>query len=36
MEQNSIYHPAKNNLKGFAISLKTIVVKGYEEQAEAY
>ena len=36
MEQNSAYHPAKNNIKGFAVSLKAIVVNEYEELAEAY
>ena len=37
MEQNSAYHPAKkNNIKSFAVSLKAIVVKEYEELAEAY
>ena len=36
MEQNSTYHPAKNNIKSFAVSLKVIVVKEYEELAEAY
>ena len=33
MEQNSTYHPAKKNIKSFAVSLKTIVVNGYEELA---
>ena len=36
MEQNSVYHPTTKNIKGFAVSLKAIVVKGYEELAEAY
>ena len=36
MEQNSTYHPAKNNIKSFAVSLKAIVVNEYEELAEAY
>jgi hypothetical protein len=36
MEQNSAYHPAKNNIKGFAVSLKPIVVNEYEELAVAY
>ena len=36
MEQNSVYHPTQNNIKRFAVSLKAIVVKGYEELAEAY
>ena len=36
MEQNSVYHPTKKNIKSFAVSLKAIVVKGYEELAEAY
>ena len=35
MEQNSFYHPTKKNIKSFAASLKAIVVKGYEELAEA-
>ena len=34
MEQNSVYHP--NNITSFAVSLKAIVVKGYEKLAEAY
>ena len=33
---NSVYHPTKNNIKSFAVSLKAIVLKGYEELAEAY
>ena len=37
MEHNSVYHPAKTKyIKRFAVSLKAIVVKGYEELAEAY
>ena len=36
MEQNSVYHPTKNNITSFAVSLKAIVVKGYEEVAEGY
>ena len=37
MEQNSVYHPAKKNMKRFAASLKAIfVVNGYEELAESY
>ena len=38
MERNSAYHPAKKSIKSFAVgvSLKAIVVKGYEELAEAY
>ena len=28
MEQNSVYHPKKNNIDSFAVSLKAIVVKG--------
>ena len=36
MEQNSAYHPAKNNIKSVAVSLKAIVVKEYEELAAAY
>ena len=36
MEHNYVYHPAKNNINSFAGSLKAIVVKGYEELAEAY
>ena len=36
MEQNSVNHPAKKTHKNFAISLKAIVEKGYEELAEAY
>ena len=35
MEQNSVYHPTKKK-KSFAVSLKAIVVKGYEELTEAY
>ena len=36
MEQNSVYHPAKEKHKSFAVSLKAFVVKGYEVLAEAY
>ena len=36
MEQNFVYHPTKNNIKSLAVSLKAIVIKGYEELAEAY
>ena len=36
MEQNSVYHPKKNNITSFAVSLKAIVVKWYEELAETY
>ena len=36
MEQNSVYHPTTKNINSFAVSLKAIVVKGYEELAEAY
>ena len=35
MEQNSVYHQKKKK-KRFAVSLKAIVVKWYEELAEAY
>ena len=36
MEHNSVYHPTKKNIKSVSISLKAIVIKGYEELAEAY
>ena len=41
MEQNSFYHPTKKKKKVSlklkkAVSLKAIVVKWYEELAEAY
>ena len=36
MVQNSVCHAAKKNIKSFAVSLKAIVIKGYEELAEAY
>ena len=36
MEQNFVYHPAKTTIKSVAVSLKAIVVNGYEELAEAY
>ena len=34
MEQNSSYHTAKKNIKGFAVSPKAIVANEYEELAE--
>ena len=36
MEHNSVYHPTKKHIKSVAVSLKAIVVKGYEVLAEAY
>ena len=36
MAHNSVYHTAKQQHKSVAVSVKAIVVKGYEELAEAY
>ena len=36
MEQNPVYHPTKNNVTSFAVSLKALVVNRYEDLAEVY